>query len=64
MRDLAREAFATGQPLAPLYHRYFKIWCALGWPAFLGVIAIFVLMVFKPVLQLPAYITRSLMAPA
>jgi uncharacterized membrane protein len=48
MRDLAREAAATGQPLGPLYHRYFKIWFTLGWPAFLSVIAIFALMVFKP----------------
>jgi uncharacterized membrane protein len=48
IRDLAREAAATGQPLGPLYHRYFRIWFTLGWPAFLSVIAIFALMVFKP----------------
>ena len=50
MRDLAREAAATTQPLGPLYHRYFKIWFALGWPAFLGVLVIFALMVLKPAL--------------
>ena len=51
MRDLAREAVATAQPLGSRYHHYFRIWFALGWPAFLGVLAIFVLMVFKPALS-------------
>ncbi len=32
----------------PLYHRYFKAWFVLGWPAFIAVIAIFYLMTFKP----------------
>ena len=50
MRDLAREAVATAEPLGPRYHRYFRLWFALGWPAFLGVLVIFVLMVFKPAL--------------
>jgi uncharacterized membrane protein len=50
MRDLARESAAMAQPLGPLYHRYFRIWFALGWPAFLGVLVIFALMVFKPAL--------------
>jgi len=30
------------------YHRLFAIWFALGWPAFIGVIAIFALMIWKP----------------
>jgi len=50
MRDLANEAAAGGQPLLPRYHRYFKLWFWLGWPAFLSVVVIFALMVFKPVL--------------
>jgi len=50
MRDLANEAAAEGQPLSPRYHRYFKLWFWLGWPAFLSVVVIFGLMVFKPVL--------------
>jgi len=29
--------------------RYFRIWFALGWPAFLGLVAVFWLMVAKPV---------------
>ena len=50
MRDLARKAVADGRPLGSQYHRYFRIWFLLGWPAFLSVVVIFGLMVFKPVL--------------
>jgi uncharacterized membrane protein len=48
MRDLARAAAVNDQPLPENYHRLFRIWFALGWPAFAGVIAIFVLMIFQP----------------
>ena len=34
--------------LPPDYERLFRIWFALGWPAFLGVVAIFAIMIFKP----------------
>ncbi len=30
------------------YHRLFRTWFWLGWPAFVGVIAIFALMIWKP----------------
>jgi uncharacterized membrane protein len=30
------------------HDRYMRIWYGLGWPAFIGVIAIFYLMVLKP----------------
>jgi uncharacterized membrane protein len=50
MRDLAVEAAAQGAPLPPRYHRYMRRWFALGWPAFLAVLAIFVLMLFRPAL--------------
>lgn len=30
------------------YHRLFKIWFMLGWPAFIGLIIVFFMMVFKP----------------
>lgn len=36
-------------PLPTRYYLYAKIWFILGWPAFLAVLAIFYLMVFKPV---------------
>jgi uncharacterized membrane protein len=48
MRDLAAEAARKGKPLPARYHSYFKVWFWLGWPAFLGVIAIFILMLWKP----------------
>lgn len=47
-RDLAREAAAAGAPLPAAYLRAMRLWFVLGWPAFLGVLAIFALMVFKP----------------
>jgi uncharacterized membrane protein len=50
MRDLAQGAVTEGAPLPPRYSRYYRLWCALGWPAFTGVMGIFALMVFKPVL--------------
>lgn len=45
---LARTALRGGTPLPPAYHRCMRVWFALGWPAFLAVIAIFWLMVAKP----------------
>jgi len=37
--------------LDPQYHRYMRWWYRLGWPAFIMVMGIFYLMVFKPVLN-------------
>jgi len=48
MRNLARTAAAAGDPLPELYHRYFRYWFLLGWPAFAGVLLVFWLMVAKP----------------
>jgi uncharacterized membrane protein len=50
MRDLARTAAEQGTELPARYHRLFGIWFVLGWPAFIGVVAIFVLMIFRPAL--------------
>lgn len=50
MRDLAHAAAQAGTGLPERYHRLFRIWFVLGWPAFIGVIAIFVLMIAKPAL--------------
>lgn len=47
-RNLAAEAARTGRPLPNAYHRVMRWWFWLGWPAFLGVIWIFWLMVTKP----------------
>ncbi len=48
MRRLAEEAARRNAPLPPDYHRLFRIWFALGWPAFLSVMAIFAVMIWKP----------------
>jgi uncharacterized membrane protein len=48
MRDLAIDAADHGQPLSVLYGFYYRRWFALGWPAFIGVLIIFYLMVAKP----------------
>lgn len=48
VRKLAAQALKPGGQLAPAYDRLMWLWFALGWPAFLAVLAIFYLMVFKP----------------
>lgn len=47
-RDLAREAVLANQPLPPAYFRLMRAWYALGWPAFLALIAVLWLMVATP----------------
>jgi uncharacterized membrane protein len=43
------EAAANGEPLdTAVYKRLYRWWFALGWPAFLGLVAVFWLMVAKP----------------
>jgi uncharacterized membrane protein len=48
MRDMAIAASEAGNPLPGIYGRYYRWWFALGWPAFLGVMIIFYLMIAKP----------------
>ncbi len=48
VRNLAAQALRDGTPLPELANRYMRIWFVLGWPAFLAFIAIFWLMVAKP----------------
>lgn len=48
MRDLARESVRHQTDLDHRYHRYASTWFALGWPAFLSVVAIYWLMIAKP----------------
>jgi uncharacterized membrane protein len=50
MRDLAEAAVAADEPaLPPRYHALARVWFWLGWPAFLSMLAIFWLMIAKPV---------------
>jgi uncharacterized membrane protein len=48
MRELAHDAAVNSKPLPDGYRRLFRIWFALGWPAFAGVLGIFALMTWQP----------------
>ena len=52
MRDLATEAAVNEQSLDHRYHRYARTWFWLGVPAFIAMVIIYFLMVFKPVTTL------------
>lgn len=41
-------AHADGTSLPGRYHRLFRLWFLLGWPAFIGLLVVFYLMVAKP----------------
>ena len=49
VRKLAEQAKATDTSLPDAAHNLMRIWIILGIPAFIGVIAIYVLMIAKPV---------------
>jgi uncharacterized membrane protein len=48
LRDMAAEASAQKQDLPALFWRYAKRWELLGYPAFVAMVVIYWLMVFKP----------------
>jgi len=50
MRDISREALTKNQALPERYHRMTRLWFWLGVPAFTSMVAIVLLMVFKPAL--------------
>jgi uncharacterized membrane protein len=45
---LAQAAAQNGTPLSREYHRTMWLWFALGWPAFLGLMTVFWLMIARP----------------
>ena len=47
-QKLAQLALETGTPLSDDYRRAMRAWFWLGWPAFLGLTAVFWLMIAKP----------------
>lgn len=47
---LAQRAVDRGEPLGAAYYRSMSLWFALGWPAFIGLLVAFWLMVAKPIL--------------
>ena len=48
IRRLSTAAVEASTPLHESYDRAVRIWFILGWPAFIGLILIFILMVMKP----------------
>lgn len=48
LKTMLVDAAETGAPLPKRYNRLFRIWFTLGWPAFVGLVIIFFLMVTKP----------------
>lgn len=48
LRNLSHSAFIQHAPLPPRYHRYFRYWFLLGWPAFISLLIVFYLMTNKP----------------
>lgn len=50
IRDMANSTLTTNTPLPTDAHSHFRIWFALGWPAFIALTGIFWLMVNKPTL--------------
>lgn len=48
MRNMIREAISTGNELPSEYQNLFRMWFLLGWPAFIGLVIVFFLMVVKP----------------
>ncbi|WP_075218029.1 DUF2269 family protein [Mongoliimonas terrestris] len=47
---LAETAAAKGTPLGADYRRCMRLWFAFGWPAFLGLMGVFWLMIARPAL--------------
>jgi len=52
MRDLARRASSSGNPLPTDYYLLYRIWFVLGFPSFAAVLGIIWLMVAKPAIVL------------
>ncbi len=48
LKNILIECRQTNTPVPPEYGKLFKIWFWLGWPAFIGLIVIFYLMIAKP----------------
>lgn len=49
LKNMIADALENGSELPAQYHRLSKVWLLLGWPAFIGLIIVFFLMVAKPV---------------
>jgi uncharacterized membrane protein len=47
LKQLVAGSLSSQDPLPPAYHRLFRLWFILGWPAFIALLAVFFLMVLK-----------------
>jgi len=50
LAEMAKRSHEQRIMLPPLFHKLFRIWFILGWPGFLSVLGVFVLMVFRSAL--------------
>lgn len=48
LKNMCQEAIQNQTELPTRYHKLFKIWFWFGWPAFVGLLIVFYLMVAKP----------------
>ncbi len=48
LKHVVMACLSSHAPLPLEYHRLFRLWFFLGWPAFIGLVAVFFLMVVKP----------------
>jgi uncharacterized membrane protein len=48
LKRIVAACLSAGKPLPDEYHRLFRTWFILGWPAFVALVAVFFLMVAKP----------------
>lgn len=49
LKQMLIHSVKNGEALPPRYNKLFKIWFVMGWPAFIGLVVVFFLMVLKPV---------------
>ena len=49
MKNILTNCAQTNTDIPDRYHTYFKCWFILGWPAFVGLVIVFFLMVQKPI---------------
>ena len=49
MKNMLMACAQNNTDVPDCYHRYFRYWFILGWPAFVGLVVVFFLMVQKPI---------------
>lgn len=49
LKKMCKDALDSGSELPDRYRKLFKVWFLLGWPAFIGLVFVFYLMVARPV---------------